>query len=401
MINALQIVSMIVSLAVLAVLIAVIKQLRNDSRKIAALKSREDEEKNLTKDEMGLLMRQMSANFAQQLAILGQNINGQTAGSQQQIEALRTAVGSEMRQIRQENSENLAEIRRTVDDKLQTTLEKRLSESFNRVGERLEQVHRGLGEMQNLAADVGDLQKLLRNVKIRGTWGEVQLGGILSQMLAPNQYEANVRPDPNGTAVVEYAVKIPDNDGGFIWLPLDAKCPLEDYRRLTAAEENGDRAEKAKALTALCARIKSEAKDIREKYICPPYTTDFAVLFLPLEGLFAEVLQQPDLCEALQKDYRVLVAGPTTLSALLNILQIGYRSAAIQARTDEVWQLLAEVKTEFARFGEAVAKSRKKLQEADHALEAVSRRTRAMERQLRDMETNVSERSNIDERQDD
>ena len=388
-INILSVLSAVISLAAMIMMILLLKSIkenRNTEKPSAASQA-------ATKEDLSLLMGQLSDSVSRQMSFLSQNINGQTAGSQQQMETLRTAVGGEMQLIRRENAENLAEIRRAVDEKLENTLEKRLNESFMQVGSRLEQVYRGLGEMQSLAANVGDLQKLLRNVKIRGTWGEVQLGGILSQMLAPSQYSANVRPNPNSSETVEYCVKIPDTKGGFVWLPLDAKCPLEDYQRLKNAEEKGDVAERNKAAAALYSRIKAEAKDISGKYICPPHTTDFAVLFLPLESLFAEILQQPELCEALQREYRVLVAGPTTLAALLNILQLGYQSAAICAGADEVRQLLGQVKAEFNRFGEALAKSQKKLCEASNSLENMARRTRAMERQLRDIETAPAEQN--------
>lgn len=372
------VVSLIFSLLVLLVLILLLKQLKNNGA------SQKQNPNNLTKEEMILLMRQLSDGFAKQMGLMNQNINNQTDSNRQQMEAVRTAVKNEMQQIRQENAVNLGEIRQTVDEKLENTLEKRLGESFNQVGARLEQVHQGLGEMQNLAANVGDLQKLLRNVKIRGTWGEVQLGAILAQILAPNQYEKNVRPDPNKNTIVEYGIKIPDKEREFLILPIDSKCPLEDYQRLTATDDPN---EKNKALNALNNRIKAEAKEIYEKYISPPYTTDFAILFLPLEGLFAEVLQQQSLCETLQKKYKVLVAGPTTLAALLNVLQLGFQSLAIQARTDEIWELLGQVKSEFVRFGDALEKSRKKLKEADNALDLTSRRTRIMEKKLKDIET--------------
>lgn len=341
----------------------------------------------VTKDELGLLLRQLSTNFSQQLRLLGENLNSQNVGNRQQMEAMRAAVDEQVRYMRQENTANLEEIRRTVDEKLQTTLEQRLGESFRQVGGQLEQVYRGLGEMRHLAANVDDLQKLLRNVKVRGTWGEVQLGAILEQMLAPGQFAANVRPDPNSSETVEYAVKIPKNEGGFLWLPLDAKCPLEDYRRLTEAEANNSQEERQKARQALQNRLKNEAKTIRDKYIRLPYTTDFAVLFLPLEGLFAEVLRQPDLCDTLQKEYRVLVAGPTTLAALLNILQVGFRSLAIQEKSGELWELLEQIKGEFSQFGEVLERTGKKLREAENALDPLATRVRVMNRRLKKLET--------------
>ena len=376
--TALNIISAVLAAISLVIMLFALKIIKEAKAK----NSKNQTENTATKEDIGLLMSQLADNLSVQLKFLNQNINGQTASGSQQMENLRTAVGGEMQLIRQENAETLAEIRRTVDEKLENTLEKRLNQSFSQVGERLEQVHQGLGEMQNLAANVGDLQKLLRNVKIRGTWGEVQLGGILRQMLAAEQYQANVKPNPDSGEIVEYCVKIPDDKGSFAWLPIDAKFPLEDYQRLQTAEEKGDAAEKAKALTALGNRIKAEAKDIKSKYIQPPYTTEFAVLFLPLEGLFAEVIRQTELWEALQRDYKVLVAGPTTLAALLNMVQLGFQSAAIRANTDEVWQILGQIKNEFGLFNQAVEKSRKKLQEAANSLENVGRRARVMERKL-------------------
>ena len=348
----------------------------------------------VTKSELSMVSEQLNDNLARQIGFLGQTVNNQTLSGQQQMEALRLAVSNEMRLIRDDNNEQMAEIKKTVDEKLETTLEKRLGESFNQVGIRLEQVHQGLGEMQTLANNVGDLQKLLRNVKVRGTWGEIQLGAIITQVLSENQFASNVKPNPDRNEMVEYAVKIPQNNGNFIWLPIDSKFPLEDYQRLMEAEEQGDIAEKNKALTALCSRIKSEANDIHQKYICPPYTTDFAILFLPLEGLYAEILQQQQLCDMLQNQYRVIIAGPTTFSALLNILQLGYQSVAIQNRASEVWELLGIVKTEFNMFGETLAKSQKKVQELSNSLEMTERRTRVMQRKLKDIETANSLKDN-------
>ena len=376
---------LVLLLLVMILLLAVWVELRKN-RQLTRIADK-NAENIATKNELSLAAEHLSDNISRQMAILGQTVNNQTLNNQQQMEALRSAVSGEMRSIRQENAQSMAQIRQTVDEKLETTLEKRLGESFNLVGTRLEQVHQGLGEMQNLASNVGDLQKLLKNVKVRGTWGEVQLGSILSQMLSPNQFDSNIKPNPNGTEIVEFAVKIPQNNGGYVWLPIDSKFPLEDYQRLTAAEECGDMTEKGKALAALCSRVKAEANDIRQKYICPPYTTDFAILFLPLEGLYAEILQQQQLCDTLQNQYKIIIAGPTTLSALLNILQLGYQSIAIQNQAAEVWELLGTVKTEFAMFGTALAKSQKKLQELGNSLEAAGRRTRVMQRKLKNIES--------------
>lgn len=341
----------------------------------------------VTKSELTMVSEQLNDNMAHQIGFLSQTVNNQTLSGQQQMEALRLAVGNEMKLIRDENNKQMAEIKKTVNEKLETTLEKRLGESFNQVGIRLEQVHKGLGEMQALANNVDDLQKLLRNVKIRGIWGEVQLGAVLKQILSEQQFSENIKPNPNSNEVVEFAIKIPQKNNEYIWLPIDSKFPLEDYQRLLKAEDQGDSKEKNKALSALCSRVKAEANDIHLKYICPPYTTDFAILFLPVEGLYAEVLRQSQLCDELQNRYRVIIAGPTTFAALLNILQLGYQSVAIQNRAAEVWDLLGIVKAEFQMFGESLAKSRKKVQELGNSLEMTERRTRVMQRKLKEIET--------------
>jgi DNA recombination protein RmuC len=280
-------------------------------------------------------------------------------------------------------------MRRVVDEKLQTTLEKRLGDSFRQVSERLEQVYAGLGEMRTLAAGVGDLKKVLTNVKTRGTWGEIRLSHILEQILTPEQYAANVATRPGGSERVEFAIRLPGSDPGregVVWLPIDAKFPQEDYQRLLDAQEAADKAAAERALKGLEQRVKLEARAIREKYVEPPHTTDFAILFLPVEGLYAEVLRVPGLCDLLQREHRIVVAGPTTLAALLNSLQMGFRTLAIERRSSEVWDLLGVVKNEFAKFGETLAKTRKKLQEAASTIDQAEVRTRAIERSLRRVE---------------
>ncbi len=276
-------------------------------------------------------------------------------------------------------------MRQTVDEKLQGTLEKRLGESFKLVQGQLEAVQRGLGEMQALATGVGDLKKVLTNVKTRGTWGEVQLGALLEQMLSPDQYAANVAPKPGSGERVEYVVKFPGHGQGEgeVMLPIDAKFPTEDYQRLVEASEKGDAAGVEAAGKALETRIKGCAKDIRDKYIHPPQTTDFGLLFLPTEGLYAEVVRRPGFADSLQHEYRVTVAGPSTLAAYLNALQMGFRTLAIQQRSSEVWQVLGAVKTEFGKFGDMIQKVEKKLEEATNTLGNVGQRSRAIERKLR------------------
>jgi DNA recombination protein RmuC len=290
-------------------------------------------------------------------------------------------------------------MRRTVDEKLHATLEQRLGESFKLVSDRLEQVHRGLGEMQTLAAGVGDLKKVLTNVKTRGTWGEVQLEALLEQLLTADQYAKNVATVPKSADRVEFAIRLPGRveAGGAatpVWLPIDAKFPREDYERLIDAQERADPAAVEDASRALEARIRAEARAIAEKYVSPPHTTDFALLYLPTEGLYAEVLRRPGLSDLLQRDYRVTIAGPTTLTALLNSLQMGFRTLAIERRSSEVWQVLGAVKTEFGKFGDVLAKTKAQLETVTRSIEAAETRTRVMNRKLRDVEALPGEEAN-------
>lgn len=283
----------------------------------------------------------------------------------------------------------LEKMRETVDEKLHKTLEERLGQSFKLVSERLEAVQKGLGEMQNLASGVGDLKKVLSNVKTRGVLGEIQLGNILEQIMAPEQYEANVKTKKGSNDHVEFAIKLPGKDdlGQEVYLPIDAKFPQEDYVRLQTAYDSADLAGIDSASKALSASIKKFAKDIRDKYIDPPHTTDFGIMFLPLEGLFAEVVRQPELVAILQREYKIIVTGPTTLAAMLNSLQMGFKTLAIQKRSSEVWQILGAVKTEFTKFGGVLEKARKKISEADDELEKlVTTRTNVMLTKLRKVE---------------
>jgi DNA recombination protein RmuC len=303
--------------------------------------------------------------------------------------ALREALNERMRDLQKNNEQKLEEMRRTVDEKLQNTLEKRLGESFKLVSERLEAVQRGLGEMQGLANGVGDLKRVLTNVKARGTWGEYQLGAILEQLLTPDQYRKNVHTKEHSADVVEYAIKLPGSgtdEGSCVWLPIDSKFPQEDYQRLLDAVDRADRDAVEKSSAALMRAVKASAKTIHDAYINPPATTDFAIMFLPTEGLYAEVLRQPGFVEEVQQLSRVVVAGPTTLSAILNSLRMGFRTLAIEQRASEVWKILAAVKTEFGRFGMVLDKVKKQLSTASTTLEQTSTRTRAMERQLRKVE---------------
>ncbi len=315
---------------------------------------------------------------------------GQLAGSSgERLEALRGTVEGQLRQIQQDNAAQLEKMRATVDEKLQGTLEKRLGESFKLVSERLETVQRGLGEMQKLATDVGSLQKVLTNVKTRGGWGEVQLGALLEQVLQAGQYERNVQVKPDSGERVEFAIKLPggsDETAGPLWLPIDAKFPVEDYQRLQEALEKSTVDEIQAAGQALEASFAKAAAEISKKYLAPPHTTDFGIMFLPTEGLYAELIRRPGLVEKIQREFRVVVAGPTTLAALLNSLQMGFRTLAIQQRSSEVWNVLSGVKAEFGKFGEAIEGVRKKLQEAQNKVEEVTVRSRAVTRKLRDVQ---------------
>jgi DNA recombination protein RmuC len=304
------------------------------------------------------------------------------------LRALAEGVDKRLAQIQADNGVKLDQMRATVDEKLSATLEQRLSQSFKQVAERLEQVHKGLGEMQTLARDVGSLNRVLTNVKTRGNFGEVQLEALLTDVLTPEQYAANVETVPGSRERVEFAIRLPGREAGAapVWLPIDAKFPREDYERLLDAQERADRDAAEGAAKAIEARLKLEARTIREKYLAAPHTTDFGILFVPTEGLYAEALRRPGLVEAMQREHKVMLAGPTTLAATLNSLQMGFRTLALEKRSAEVWQVLGAVKTEFMKFGDVLAKTRKKLEEAGATIDAAEVRTRAMARQLREVE---------------
>ncbi len=300
-------------------------------------------------------------------------------------DSIRRTVSEQMAQIRAENTEKLEMMRATVDEKLHATLEKRLGESFSLVSERLEKVHRELGEIQNLSHDVGGLKRILSNVKVRGTWGEVQLGSLLEQILSPDQYLHNAKPKENSQEVIEFVVCLPDD----VWIPIDSKFPTEDYERLMAAAENADSAAMEQAAHDLAQSIKTQAKRISDKYIAPPKTTDFAIMFLPTEGLYAEVMKQPGLAAEVQQKYRISIAGPSTLGAFLNSLQMGFRTLAIQKRSGEVWQVLGEAKTEFEKYADWIDKVKRNIEQAHKVLDEAGTRTRAVNRRLRSVETNI------------
>jgi DNA recombination protein RmuC len=329
-----------------------------------------------------------------QLDIFSKQINTLTQSNEQKLDKLQDKVETQLKEIQDKNEKKLEEMRNTVDEKLHATLEKRLGESFKIVSDRLEAVREGLGEMRNLAVGVGDLKKVLTNVKTRGTWGEIQLENLIEQILSRDQYEKNIATKKGSSERVEFAVKMPgrsENKNGSCWLPIDAKFPMEDYQRLLGAQELGDINIIEEASKALEARIRGEAKSIFDKYIDPPNTTDVAILFLPVEGLFAEVLRRPGLFEKLQNDFKVIIAGPTNLTAILNSLQMGFRTLAIEKRSSEVWSLLGAVKTEFSKFGDVLEKTQKKLQEASNTIDDASKRTRAIERKLKNVENNTNE----------
>jgi DNA recombination protein RmuC len=312
-----------------------------------------------------------------------------TSDNQQRMAEVRTTLETQLKALQTDNAAQLEQMRKVVDEKLDKTLGARLDASFKRVSENLEAVQRGLGEMQTLATGVGDLKRVLSNVKTRGTFGEVQLGALLEQLLAAEQYAANIATVPGSNDRVEYAIKLPGRDSESpVWLPIDAKFPIEDHQRLLDAQERADPDAAAAAAQALERRIRDEAKTIHAKYVSPPATTDFAILFLPTEGLYAEVIRRPGLFETLQRDCRVTVAGPTTLTAILNALQMGFRTLAIEKRSSEVWQILGAVKTEFGKFSAIVDKARNQLDSARNNLdELVGRRSRAIEKKLKGVES--------------
>ncbi|HWI24816.1 MAG TPA: DNA recombination protein RmuC, partial [Lysobacter sp.] len=325
---------------------------------------------------------------------LGQRLAELTQRNEQRIAEMRATLESQLQKLQADNAAKLEQMRATVDEKLHATLETRLTESFGNVAAMLAQVHQGLGDMNKLAADVGGLQRVLSNVKSRGVFGEVQLAGLLEQVFAPDQYASNVATVPGSSERVEYAVRFPGSSGEApVWLPIDAKFPREDYERLLDAQERGDVPAAHAAGDALERRVRQEAARICDKYVAAPHTTEFAILFLPTEGLYAEVLRRPGLVESLQRDCRIAIAGPTTLLALMTSFQMGFRTLAIQERSSEVWRTLGAVKTEFGKFGAVLDGVKKKLDEASSKIEETGRRTRVLTRKLRDVEALPAEDS--------
>lgn len=376
-------------LALLAVLIVLVMVL------LAKLSSKKnDTAVNEQMERMGRDLREevrqsrKESNEATQQAVQNMSqvlLTAQTSANtaiNENLESIRRAMVTQLSGIREENNRQLEQMRQTVDEKLQKTLNDRITQSFQLVNERLEQVYAGLGEMKTLASGVGDLKKVLSNVKTRGILGEVQLGAILEQILSPEQYEANVKTRPNSTHYVEFAVKLPGTDEGTVWLPIDAKFPIDAYTQLLEAYDAGDADAVKAAGSILEQRIKAFARDIRDKYVAPPHTTDFGIMFLPIEGLYAEVVRR-GMIETLQKEYHINIAGPTTMAALLNSLQMGFKTLAIQKRSGEVWKLLGAVKTEFDKFGNVIEAAQQRLEQAGNELDKlVGVRTRQIQRRL-------------------
>jgi DNA recombination protein RmuC len=319
---------------------------------------------------------------------LGEQLRALSEANERRLGEVRTAVEARLGALQEGNEKKLEQMRATVDEKLHATLEQRLGESFKQVADRLEQVHKGLGEMQTLARDVGSLNRVLTNVKTRGIFGEVQLAGLLEQVFTPEQYATNMATVPGSAERVEFAIRLPGqrDDGQPLWLPIDAKFPREDYERLLEAQERADVAAMETAAKGIETRLRLEARTIRDKYIAPPHTTDFAILFVPTEGLYAEALRRPGLVQAMQSDYKVMLAGPTTLLATLTSLQMGFRTLALEKRSAEVWEVLGAVKTEFGKFGEVLRKTREKLNQAADTISAAETRTRQMGRALKSVE---------------
>lgn len=338
-------------------------------------------------DEAAKSLYEANQSLMTTLSQMGQGQSTLLESMQRQVLLSTRNQEEKINDLRLENERQLSEMRKTVDARLSESLDKKLDQSFAQVSERLESVYKGLGEMHTLASGVGDLKKVLTNVKTRGIWGEMQLGNLIRQTLAPGQYEENVAVVPGSAERVEFAICLPDQGGNTIYLPVDSKFPQEDYIRLSDASQQGDAAGAEAARKALIQRLKSESKKIAEKYISPPHTTDFAIMFLPVEGLYSEALQTPELVETLQRDYRVVIAGPGTLAAMLNALQMGFRTLAIEKRSGEVWLLLGEIKKDFTRFAEMLENTRRRLDQAGESIDSAVTKSRTIQRKLSVLET--------------
>ena len=375
-------------LVVLLVALTLLLALRIRGRSAPELERGLRAELRAGRQEQLAALTQLTALQQRQLEAIGTRLSALTTSLQEAGDRQSRLLTEELHRLRDGNERKLEEMRVTVDERLHGTLERRLGESFALVSERLEAVQRGLGEMQALASGVGDLKRVLTNVKTRGVWGEYQLGAILEQILTPDQYCANHRPNAERGEVVEFAIRLPgrEPDGEPVYLPIDAKFPQEDYQRLLDAADRADPEALSSATAALVRAVRSSAREIGEKYLVPPATTDFAIMFLPTEGLYAEVLRQPGLVQELQTECRVVVAGPTTLAAILSSLRMGFRTIAIERRSSEVWRVLGAVKSEFGKFGEVLERVRRQLATASNTIEDTGRRTRAMEQRLRHVE---------------
>ncbi len=382
--NAILLLVGVVNLVGLGVLIVLLRKQHDSKNMGGALR----EEFSLSRREFAEankdLRQEVTGGITQTRESLDKRLEQLRDKNDEKLEQIRKTVESRLETLQKDNADKLEKMRATVDEKLQSTLEKRLSQSFKLVSERLEQVQRGLGEMQGLASDVSDFKRVLTNVKTRGTWGEVQLENLLEQVFIKDHYEKQVMLSPGSRDAVDFAIKLPDKSSktGFIYLPIDAKFPMEDYQRLVAAQEKGNVTDAELAHKAMINRIKLEAKSIKEKYIVPPKTTDFAVLYVPTESLYAEVLRTPGLFEQLQSTYRVTVAGPTTIAAILSSYQLGFRTLAIAEQTSQVWELLTVIKGEFGKFGDLLDKTREKLVQATNTIDTASRKSRTIESKL-------------------
>lgn len=356
-------------------LIAVTKELNNKVLEIIKINN----------ENLSNYMTSNIDNFNKNIVDIQKRIEFTNMANEQRLNNISSIIDNNLTKIQENNSAKLEEMRKTVDEKLNISLQTRLSQSFSLINERLEAVYKGLGEMQTLANGVGDLRNVLKNIKTRGTWGEVQLGNLLEQMLSSSQYLSNINTIPNSLDRVEFAIKMPGKDNQEILLPIDAKFPLEDYERLISASEIGNVEEVERCKKALEKRIKEEAKKINEKYICIPYTTDFAIMYLPIEGLFAEVVKIIGLTDYIQTNYKIMVCGPTTLTALVNSLQMGFKTLAIEKRSNEIWNLLASFKSEFGKFIDLLTKTQKKLQEASNTIESATKSSIKIEKKLKDV----------------
>ena len=356
---------------------------KNMESQLSALEKGVERTDRIIREEISKNREELNKNFMSFQEMLINQLSKMTDANEQRLEKVREVVYEQLKNIQEDNGLKLEKMRETVDEKLHSTLEKRLGESFKVVSDRLEKVHQGLGEMQTLASGVGDLKRVLTNVKTRGTWGEMQLEILLEQILTAQQYDKNVITKSGSNDPVEFAIKLPGKEDKVVYIPIDAKFPKEDYERLINAQEIGDVDLVEKSAKAIEARIKLEAKTIRDKYVDPPNTTDFAIMYLPFEGLYAEVIRRPGLADFLQREYRISIAGPTTFTALLNSLQMGFRTLAVEKRASEVWTVLGVIKTEFGKFGDLLGKTKDKLKQASNSIEVAERKSRTIERKLK------------------